>query len=161
VPTWRVASPSSGRLADVVSRLGSPPAATVSAVSERHDVTLHLKIDGKPVSSETTCMWAGPYILAIATVLPDRGLALGVHSSFLGHSGLRTLASHIILGPIGHTPYAVSAEHDHGELDPSLRPRECIYEHAAIVVEALKAISEDVGIDVPDDAFAALGPDEQ
>jgi hypothetical protein len=133
----------------------------VSAVSERHNVTLHVKIAGKPVSSETTCMWAGPYILAIATVLPDRGLALGVHSSFLGHSGVPTLASHIVLGPIGHAPYAVSAEHDHAEIDPSLRPRDCIYEHAGIVVEALKAISEDVGIDVPDDAFVALGPDEQ
>jgi hypothetical protein len=144
----------------VVSSFRSPPAATVSAVSERHDVTLHVKIAGKPVTSETTCMWAGPYILAIATVLPDRGLALGVHSSFLGHSGVPTLASHIVLGPVGHAPYAVSAEHDHAELDPSLRPRECIYEHAGIVVEALKAISEDVGIDVPDDAFAALGADQ-
>jgi hypothetical protein len=133
----------------------------VAHVSERHDVTLHVKIAGKPVTSETNFVWAGPYILAIATVLPDRDLALGVHSSFLGHRGVPTLATHIILGPVGRAPYAISAEHEHANLDPALRPRECIYEHAGVVVEALKAVSEDIGIEVPDDAFAALGGDEQ
>jgi len=125
-------------------------------VSARQLIPLQINIAGEPVASETTAMWAGPYLLAVATVLPDRGIALDVHSSFLGHAGVPTLASHIVLGPVGATPYAVTAEHDHESLDPSLRPRECFYEHAGVVVEALKALSENVGIDVPDDAFTAL-----
>jgi hypothetical protein len=126
-------------------------------VSQRRNVNLEIRIDGELVSSETTFAWAGPYLLAIATVLPDSGIALGVHSSFLGNQGVPTLASHIVLGPIGRAPYAVSAEHAHESLDPALRPRECIYEHTLIVVEALKALSEDASIVVPDDAFSELG----
>lgn len=126
-------------------------------MSERRNVKLEIHVDEQLLSSETTFAWAGPYLLAIATVLPDSGVALGVHSGFLGHEGVPTLASHIVLGPIGQAPYAVSAEHAHESLDPALRPRECIYEHTLIVVEALKVLSEDARIVVPDDAFSELG----
>jgi hypothetical protein len=129
-------------------------------VSDRHKVTLNVKIDGARVSSETTCMWAGPYVFVVATALSDPDLAVDVHSSFIGHRGVLTLASHLILGPVGHEPYAVSAEHEHANIDPALRPRECVYEHAGIVVEALKAVDRDAGIDVPDDAFAEIDDGE-
>ncbi|HTB70752.1 MAG TPA: hypothetical protein VK707_07220 [Solirubrobacteraceae bacterium] len=128
-------------------------------MSDRRKVGLQVKLDGRLVESETTVTWAGPYVLAIATVLPERELLLGVHSCFLGHEDVPTLASHIVVGPRERTPYAVTAEHDHASVDPVLHPRECVYEHAGIVVEALKALSEHVGIEVPDDAFAAIERD--
>jgi len=101
-------------------------------------------------------MWAGPYVLAIATVLPGPGLAAEVHSSFVGHPGVPTCATHLTLGPVGHAPLTITAEHEHANLDPTIKARECAYEHAQIVLGTLKSLGYEVGIDVPDGAFEEL-----
>ena len=59
-------------------------------MSERRTIELAVTLDGRQVSSETTCTWAGPYVLVIATALPDHGLAVEVHSTFVGHEGVPT-----------------------------------------------------------------------
>jgi hypothetical protein len=125
-------------------------------VSDRRTVTLEVKLNGRKVASETVCMWAGPYVLVIATTLPDPELAVEVHSTFVGHEGVPTLATHLNLGPVGHAPFVATAEHEHANLDPVLKPRECVYEHADVVLETLKGLGHSVGIDVADDAFGEL-----
>ena len=40
-------------------------------------IALDVTLDGRRANSETTCTWAGPYVLVIATVLPELGLVVG------------------------------------------------------------------------------------
>jgi hypothetical protein len=101
-------------------------------------------------------MWAGPYVLVIVTVMPEHGLAVEVSSTFVGHEGVPTCATHLTLGPVGHAPVTITAEHEHANLDPQIKARECVYEHMGIVLEILKGLEYEVAIDVPDDAFGEL-----
>jgi hypothetical protein len=125
-------------------------------VSDRRTIALNITLDGRLADSETTCIWAGPYVLVIATVLPEPGLAAEVHSTFVGHPGVPTCATHLTLGPVGEGPVIVPVEHEHANLDPTIKARECVYEHAQIVLEILNALGYQAGIDVPDDAFGEL-----
>jgi hypothetical protein len=113
-------------------------------------------LDGHEVSSETTCTWVGAYVLVIATTLPDHGLAVEVHSTFVGHEGAPTCVTHLTLGPVGHAPGIVAIEHEHANLEPKLKARECAYEHVEIVLQTLNDLGYEVGIDVPDNAFEEL-----
>jgi hypothetical protein len=97
-----------------------------------------------------------PYILAIVTVLPEPDLALEVNSTFVGHEGVPTCATHLTLGPVGHAPFIVTAEHEHTSLDPMIRARECAYEHAQAVLETLNGLGYQAGVDVSDGAFVEL-----
>jgi hypothetical protein len=125
-------------------------------VSGLRTIALDVALGGRRADSETTCVWAGPYVLAIATMLPKRGLAVEVHSVFVGHEGVPTCATHLTLGPAGHDPVIVSVEHERANLDPTIKARECAYEHAGVVLETLKRLGYEVRIDVPDDAFEEL-----
>ncbi|HEX5308942.1 MAG TPA: hypothetical protein VFW38_07670 [Solirubrobacteraceae bacterium] len=125
-------------------------------MSERRTVPLAIARDGRRIASETTCIWAGAYVLTIATALPDQGLALEVHSTFVGHEGVPTCVTHLTLGPVDHDPVIAQVEHPHASLDPILRARECAYEHVQIVLETLKQLGYEVTIDVPDNAFEDL-----
>lgn len=125
-------------------------------MSERRTIILDIKLNGRRVESETTCRWAGPYVLVIATVLPEPGLAIDIHSTFVGHDGVPTCATHLTLGPVGHAPLIVTAEHERANLDPTIKARECAYEHAGIVLEMLKGLGYNVSLDVGDGAFIEL-----
>jgi hypothetical protein len=108
------------------------------------------------VESETVCNWPSPYLLAIATTLPAQGLALEVHSAFVGHAGVTTSAVHLVLGPVGDGPITLTDEHDHEALDPQIRVRECAYEHINVLLEVLKDLYPDARAEIPDDAFGEL-----
>jgi hypothetical protein len=69
----------------------------------RRIVDLDVKLDGCRTDSETTCMWAGACVLTVATVLPDRGLAFELVSSFVGHRDVATHVTHLALGPPGRS----------------------------------------------------------
>jgi hypothetical protein len=125
-------------------------------MSERRTIGLAVTLDGRQVSSETTCTWAGPYVLVIATTLPDHGLAIEAHSTFVGHEGVPTCATHLTLGPVGHDPVLFPVEHERASLEPTLKARECAYEHVEIVLETLTRLGYEVGIDVPENAFEEL-----
>ena len=45
-------------------------------MSDLRTIALDVTLDGRRANSETTCMWAGPYVLVIATVLPEAGLCV-------------------------------------------------------------------------------------
>lgn len=122
----------------------------------RRIVDFEVKLDGRRVDSETTGVWAGPYALTIATALPDRGLALTLTSTFVGHEGVATHATHLALGPPGHDPEIGTTEHSPASLDPALEPRGCMYEHVQILLDRLKQLGHEVSIEVPEDAFVAL-----
>ncbi len=125
-------------------------------MSDLRTIALDVTLDGRRADSETICTWAGPYVLVIATVLPELGLAVDVHSTFVGHEGVPTCATHLTLGPVGHDPVIVPVEHERANLDPTIKARECVYEHARVVLETLKRLGYEVGIDVPDDAFEEM-----
>ena len=125
-------------------------------MSEPRKVPLRVTLDGRQVDSETICIWAGAYALTIATTLPDHGLALEVHSTFVGHQGVPTCVTHLTLGPIDHDPTIAQVEHPHTSLDPMFRARECAYEHVQIVLQTLKQLGYEVAVDVPDGAFEEL-----
>lgn len=125
-------------------------------MSDRRSIPLAVTIDDRPLLSETTCLWAGPYVLTIATTLPDDGLALEVHSTFIGHEGVPTRVQHLTIGPLGHGAAVAQSEHDHASLDPTLRARECAYEHVQVVLQTLNDLGYQAVIDVPDDAFTDL-----
>jgi hypothetical protein len=125
-------------------------------VGEQRIIPLGITLDGCEVSSETVCQWAGAYVLVIATTLPEPGLAIEVHSTFVGHPDVSTCATHLRLGPIGQPPFTIVAEHEHTEMNPKTRPRECAYEHAEILLQTLNSLDYQAAIDVPDDAFSEL-----
>ena len=132
-------------------------AATVLCVRPaRRIVDLEVKLDGRRVESETTCMWAGAYVLTVATVLPDRGLAFELVSSFVGHRDVATHVTHLTLGPAGKAAEIGAHDHAHESLDPMIRARECAYEHVQVLLQQLTSLGHDVSIDVPDDAFDEL-----
>jgi hypothetical protein len=130
--------------------------ATVMIVSARATIALEIKLKDHPVPSETTSISAGPYVLVISTVLPQSGLALQIHSTFVGHEGLPTCATHMTLGPVGHDPSIVMVEYDRENLDPITKPRACAYEHAAIVLDALTKLGYAPSFNLSDTAFLEL-----
>ena len=122
-------------------------------------IGLVVKLDGNRVASETVCVSAGAHALTIVTTLPEKGLAFELTSSFVGYEGVATHATHLALGPPGHEPQISVHEHEHAHVDPVLGPRDCAYEHVAILLEQLTQLGHEVSIEVPDDAFEELEGD--
>jgi hypothetical protein len=42
--------------------------------------------------------------------MPQRGLAVERHSTFVGHNAVPTHATHLLLGPVGRRPYVVTRD---------------------------------------------------
>jgi hypothetical protein len=122
----------------------------------RRVIDLEVKLAGERVSSETTAICAGPYVLMISTALPDHGVVFQLTSTFIGHKGLDTRATHLVLGPPGEDPAIETEDHPHERLDPVYDPRGCAYEHIHVLMEHLKRLGHDPAIGVPEDAFGEL-----
>jgi hypothetical protein len=125
-------------------------------VSTPRTIALEVKLNGRRVESETICARVGPRALVIATTLPEPKLAFELTSAFMGHKGVPTHVAHLTLGPPGLHPIMATDDHEHKNLNPSDKVRECVYEHVGVVLEHLKALDYDTVIDVPDDAFEQL-----
>ena len=119
-------------------------------------IALVVKLNGERVVSETVCVTAGAHALTIVTALPKKGLALELTSSFVGHEGVATRATHLALGPPGHEPRISMREYENAHVDPVNGPRDCAYEHVAILLEELTQLGYEVSIEVPDNAFEEL-----
>ena len=128
----------------------------------RPPIDLKLTIDAQPVVSETTCTWAGAHVLTVHTVIPRPDLAFELHSTFVGHPGVRTQVVHLRLGPAGHEPEITSTDADDAQLEPTYAPRACAYEHAQRLIEILADLGYRAGVDVPSesafDALERVGP---
>ncbi len=118
-------------------------------VAARSTIPLRLKLGGQPLESETTYTWAGAHVLTIHTAVPRADLALELHSTFVGHPAVAAHSVHLILGPRGVTPAIEERQHDSVELDPTLAPRACVYEHAQRLIEILGRHGYDIAIDAP------------
>jgi hypothetical protein len=119
-------------------------------------VPLQITLDGLLVESETRCTWAGAPVLVISTTIPQTPLAISLHSQYVGHRGVQTVGTHLTLGPVGYAPTIKTVEHAYADLNPQGGARFCVYEHAHILEEELKAAGHTVSIDVPDNAFLEL-----
>jgi hypothetical protein len=124
--------------------------------AQRRVIDLDVRLGGKLVTSETTAIWAGPDVVVIITVLPDHGVVFDLTSTFVGHRGIDTHVTHLVLGPPGADPAIETADHPHERLDPTYDPRGCAYEHIQILMQHLRRLGHEPAIDVPDGAFQEL-----
>lgn len=104
-------------------------------MSDRLPITFTL--DGQAVESVTDLVRPCPYVLVLQTVMPQRGLAVELHSTFMGHSSVRTQATHLLLGPIGHPPRVLTRDDSSDIVDPVCRPDSCVYAHCHELVDLL------------------------
>jgi hypothetical protein len=126
-------------------------------MSARPVIDLELMVDGMHAESETTCTWAGAHVLTVHTALPRSDLALELHSTFVGYSGVQTHVVHLTLGPPGHEATITAADHDEDHLDPTHAPRACAYELAQHLIEVLGRLGYRASVNVPGErAFDGL-----
>jgi len=95
----------------------------------RDRVPITFTLDGEPVESVTDLVRSGPYVLVLQTVMPQPGLAVELHSTFVGHSAVRTHSTHLLLGPVGQPARVITRDDASGIVDPVNRPDSCIYAH--------------------------------
>ena len=122
----------------------------------RRPIDLVVKLDGRQVDSETTALWAGPDVLTVITVLPDRGVLCQLTSVFVGHEGVPTHATHLVRGPLDRETVLLWRDHEHESLDPIFRARECAYEHIQVLIERLTEHGFHASIEIDDRAFEQL-----
>jgi hypothetical protein len=121
-------------------------------VSERTPIPIEITLDGAPERFETRLASAGAYALLLSSVLPDRAIEL--HSSYLGHPGAPTRASHLMLAPgISDTE---TVEHDESLIPVTIARRRCIYDHLQRLQDFLAELGHSVQIPLADDALLAV-----
>ena len=114
----------------------------------RRQLAITFALDGEPLESVTHLVRSSPYVLVIHTVMPQRGLAIELHSTFVGHPAARTHAAHLLLGPVGHPPRLTTRDDGPGILiDPVNRPDSCVYEHCHELIELLAGRGLDLTVD--------------
>jgi hypothetical protein len=98
----------------------------------------------------------GGMVLTLSTVLPEQGLALELISTYVGHSQTPTVATHLLLGPVGHEAQIHTRRHPHRDLDPVEDPRACVYDHVRELIEALQSAGRNAKVRLDESSFAEL-----
>lgn len=119
-------------------------------------IPLRVELDGRPVPSETVYAQAGAYGLTIMTALPGPGLPVELHSTYVGHPGTPTHATHLRLGPAANASRLDTAEHAEHDICLVFTPRNAVYDHAHELIAFLSELGCHAAVDVPDGAFRAL-----
>jgi hypothetical protein len=119
-------------------------------------IPLTVELDGDVTASETVFAQAGAYVLTIATTIARADLPLEVHSTYVGHPGCRTHATHLRLGPDTGQREILHGSHEDGDICVVFSPRNAVYDHAHTLVEVFREAGHNVAIRVPDDAFQLL-----
>jgi hypothetical protein len=114
-----------------------------------------IDVDGHRVTSETTVARVGGYVLVIATVLPDAGLAIELHSTYVGHPQAKTLSTHLQLG-IGVVAESRSAVHGNHAVDPLRAPSTCVFDHAMHLQDLLLSLGRKARIGLDDRTILAV-----
>ena len=121
------------------------------------DLPLTVSIDDRPCEAHSTYHWAaGGVVLTLATVLPERCLAAELISTYIGHTETPTIATHLMLGPVGRPATIHTAEHAHEQLDPVERARDCAYDHAHQLIAALRLAGCQVRVQLDEGSFTEL-----
>lgn len=121
-------------------------------MAKRTPILLDLTLDGKPERSETLVLGAGAYALVLSTVLPTRAIEL--HSSYLGHPGAATQASHLLLAP--DVSEGETVEHEHTAIPVMVARRRCLYDHLQRLQDFLAQFGHTLQIPLADDALLAV-----
>ena len=123
----------------------------------RGEIPLQVLIDDQPCEAHSTYGWqGGGMVLTFSTVLPKRDLALELISTYVGHPHTATVATHLLLGPVGHPAQLHVTEHAHEHLDPVENPRACAYDHAEQLIEALHAEGREARVQLDESSFVQL-----
>ncbi|MGH3026630.1 MAG: hypothetical protein ACRDLR_09305, partial [Gaiellaceae bacterium] len=118
---------------------------------------IHVTIDERHCESHGTYAWAaGGRVITLSTVLPERGLAVELISTYVGHPQTDTIATHLVLGPVGHAPTIRTDAHDRQALEPIERAHECAYDHADQLIKTLRTIGRVASVTVDEHTFARL-----
>ncbi len=88
----------------------------------------------------------------LSSVLPDRAIEL--HSTYLGHPGAPTQASHLTLAPGISDSH--SLEHHEALIPVMIARRRCIYDHLQRLQDFLAELGLTVQIPLADDALLAV-----
>ena len=120
--------------------------------SVRVEPSPRLTLDGRVLASETLLAVAGAHVLVLATAIGELGVTL--HSSYLGHPGTETVASHLALT---YEARSYTRTHEHQALPVAYARRLCLYDH----LQELRVALEDEGhaglrIDVIEEALALV-----
>lgn len=119
------------------------------------DLPVQVSVDGRLCEAHSTYAWSGGgTVLTISTVLPDRGLAAELISTYVGHRGTRTVATHLMLGPVGQASDITTVDHEH--LSPPESSRECAYDHAHQLIDQLRAVGHEASVELDELSFAEL-----
>ena len=118
-------------------------------------LSLRISVDDRPCEAHSSYAWSGGgTVLTISTVLPDRGLATELISTYVGHPSTRMVATHLALGPVGHQNDISTAEHEH--VSPTESARECAYDHAHQLIDQLRAAGREASVQLDELSFAEL-----
>ena len=121
----------------------------------RGDLPLNVSVNDRPCEAHSTYAWSGGgTVLTISTVLPGRGLATELISTYVGHSSTRTVATHLMLGPVAHGSEITTVEREN--LSPAESARECAYDHAHELIEHLRAVGHEASVELDELSFAEL-----
>lgn len=114
-------------------------------------------IDDQPSEEHSAYAWqGGGMVLTLSTVLPERGLAVELISTYVGHPHTATVVTHLLLGPVGHEARIRNSEHPHEQLDPVESPRACAYDHARELMESLQALGREASVQLDEGSFVQL-----
>ena len=116
------------------------------------DPSPDLTLAGNRVRSSTTVAGVGAYHLALATVLPDRGVEL--HSFYTGHDRLgETSVTAAGTARARAADRAVPERRDPGHVGA----RRCLYDHLRCLADWLRELgNDDVRIELDDDALSTV-----
>ena len=121
------------------------------------EIPLEVLIDGRQCEAECRYRWAaGGRVLTMFTVLPGRGLAVELISTYVGHEQTPTVVTHLLLGPVSAAAQIRAEERPHEQLHPVEDPRACAYDHANELVESLRAAGFEVGVRIDERSFEQL-----
>ncbi len=118
----------------------------------REPIPLDITLDGQPERFQTLLLNAGAYALVLSSVLPARAIEL--HSSYLGHPGTPTQATHLLLAPGLSASDAV--EHDHTAIPVIIARRRCLYDHLQRLQDHLAQLGYTAQIPLADDTLLAV-----
>ena len=119
-------------------------------------IPLQIELDGKRVRSETVFTQAGAYGLTIMTTIARPDLPVELHSTYVGHPGTPTHATHLQLGPSAHRPRVDTSVLDEADVCVVFTPRNAVYDHAHELLALLRELGYHAAVHTDDEAFRLL-----
>jgi hypothetical protein len=120
------------------------------------ELFLRVVVDGRPRSSHSRYAWGGGgLVLTITTVLPERGLAFELISTYTGRPDTDTIATHLTLAKARRGEID-SCRHPHEHLNPVELARACAYDHAGRLIDALTECGYAACVDLDERTFEEL-----